>query len=170
MTKFNRLILSVLIVCMCTALDVLAHGNKRGSAKATIGNVAVSISYGRPMLKGRDMLSKIQPGQIWRIGADVPTTIESDAALDFGGTRVPKGKHILLARLIEPGKWSLVVSNKPAQQYDASAKIAEVPMELRESNDPVEELSIQLSNKGGQGVIEIAWGNSRLLASFTPAN
>lgn len=170
MTKFNRLILSVLIVGMCTALEGLAHGNERGSAKATFGNAAVSINYGRPMLKGRDMLKKIRPGQVWRIGADVPTTIESSAELDFGGTRVPKGKHILLARLIEPGKWTLVVSNKPAQQYDPSAKIAEAPMELRESNDPVEELNIQLSNQDGRGVIEIAWGTSRLVASFTPAN
>ena len=147
----------------------LAHGNDRGNVKATIGKAEVTIDYGRPTLKGRDMLKKISPGQLWRLGSDAPTTIESNVDLDFGGTRVSKGKHILLARLVEPGKWTLVVSSKSAMQYEPGAKLAEVPMELREVSDPVEELTIKLSNDAGRGVIEIAWGNSRLTASFSPA-
>ena len=151
------------------AVNAIAHGNERGTAKATIGSAAVTIDYGRPMLKGRDLMKMIQPDSVWRIGSDAPTTIESDADLDFGGTRVPKGKHILLAQYTGPGKWSLVVSSKPASQYDTGAKLAEVPMELQESKDPVEEVTIQLSAKGGQGIIEIAWGTMRLVRSFSVA-
>lgn len=147
----------------------LAHGNDRGDAKATIGKTQVSIDYGRPTLKGRDMLKKISPGQIWRLGSDAPTTLESNTDLDVGGTRVPKGKHILLARLVQAGKWTLVLSTKSAMQYEPSAKLAEVPMELTEVSDPVEELTIKISNDAGRGVIEITWGTSRLTASFTPA-
>ncbi len=148
-------------------LVALAHGNDRGEIKATVGNARVSIEYGRPVLKGRDMLKRIEPGKLWRIGADAPTTIESDADLNFGGTVVPKGKHVLLARLIEPGKWSLVVSSKNIHDYEPSAKLAEVPMEIQESKDLVELVTILLSNKNGVGVIEIAWGTMRLQASFT---
>ena len=147
----------------------IAHGNERGTAKATIGSASVTIDYSRPMLKGRDLMKMIQPGDVWRIGSDAPTTIGSDADLDFGGTRVPKGKHILLAHCIGPGKWSLVVSSKPASQFDPGAKVAEVPMELQESKDSVEEVTIQLSARGGQGVIGIAWGNMRLTGSFSVA-
>src|SRR5215831_10143983 len=100
------------------AVNAIAHGNERGTAKATIGSAAVTIDYGRPMLKGRDLMKMIQPDSVWRIGSDAPTTIESDADLDFGGTRVPKGKHILLAHYLGAGKWSLVVSSKPASQFD----------------------------------------------------
>jgi Protein of unknown function (DUF2911) len=148
----------------------LAHGNDRGEAKATIGKAQVTIDYGRPTLKGRDMLNKIKPGQVWRLGSDAATTLESNVDLDFGGTRVPKGKHILLARLAEGRKWTLVVSSKSAMQYDPAAKIAEVPMELHEVSDPVEELTIKLANEGGRGLIEVSWGSARLTASFTPAN
>jgi len=151
------------------AVNAIAHGNERGTTKATIGAATVAIDYGRPMLKGRDLAKMIQPGDVWRIGADAATTIESDADLEFGGTRVPKGKHILLAHYIGPGKWSLVVSSRPASQYDPGAKLAEVPMELQESKDPVEEVTIHLSAKGGQGVIEIAWGTMRLAGSFSAA-
>jgi hypothetical protein len=147
----------------------MAHGNERGSVKATIGGVHISIDYGRPTLKGRDMLKQIQPGQLWRIGADAPTTLESDKGLNFGGTIVPKGKHILLARFVEPGKWTLVFSTKSVFQYDPSAKLAEIPLTLGEANDSAEMVTIKLTDQGGTGVIEIAWGKMRLSAIFKPA-
>jgi hypothetical protein len=156
-------------VLVLLAADGFAHGNERGTVKATIGSATVTIDYGRPTLKGRDLTKLIQPGAVWRIGSDAPTTIESDADLDFGGTRVPKGKHILLAPYLGPGKWSLVVSSKGASQYDPSDKLAEVPMQLQESKAPVEEFTIQLSAKGSQGIIEIAWGTMRLVGSFSVA-
>lgn len=151
------------------AAIALAHGNARGKAKATVGKAQVTIVYGRPALRGRDMLKKISPGQIWRLGADIPTTLESSAALDFGGKRVAKGKHILLARLNSPGHWSLIVSSQTAQHYKPQAKLAEIPLKFLEAKSSVEELRITLSGRGGRGRIEIAWGTSRLVGSFLPA-
>ena len=147
----------------------LAHGAERGTVKVTLGSAHISIDYGRPALRGRDMLAQIQPGQLWRIGADAPTTLESDKNLNFNGTIVPKGKHILLARLIEPGKWSLVFSSKSAMEYEASAKIAEVPLAFQETNDSDEMVTIHLIGQGGTGVLVIGWGKMRLTAQFKPA-
>ena len=138
-------------------------------AKVTINGAQVSIDYGRPALRGRDMLKQIQPGQVWRIGADAPTTLQTDKALDFGGTVVPKGKYILLARLVEPGKWTLIFSSKSVFQYEPSAKLAEVPLTFREASDSAELVAITLTDKGGMGVLDIAWGKMRLSASFKPA-
>ena len=156
-------------VLLLSSFTALAHGIDRGEAKATIGNAKVSIEYGRPLLKGRDLMKMLPVGGVWRIGADAATTLTSSADLDFGGTRVAKGEHILLARLAEPGKWSLVVSAKSANQYEPSARLAEVPLELQDAKDSVEEMMITLTSKDGRGVIEIAWGTSRLSASFAPA-
>ena len=170
--KKSRLLtiaLAGVLVFLFTSFTALAHGADRGEAKATIGSANVSIDYGRPELKGRDMLKMLPVGGVWRIGADAPTTITSNVDLDFGGTRVAKGNHILLTRLAEPGKWSLVVSSKGAMQYEPSARLAEVPIELQEGKESVEELTITLASKDGRGVIEIAWGTSRLTASFAPA-
>jgi len=150
-------------------LSAFAHGNEEGSAKATLGNTKVSIEFHRPTLKGRDLMKMVHPGDLWRLGADDPTTIESDGDLDFGGTRVPKGKHILMARYLEPGKWTLVVSSKDRMHYEPSAKLVEIPMDVEPGQDSVEAMNIQLTNKGGAGEIEIAWGTYRLRASFSPA-
>jgi len=152
------------------ALSAFGHGNEHAKTEAAVGNAKVSIEYAQPTLKGRDINKLIEPGQMWRLGADVPTTIESDADLNFGGTVVPKGKHVLLARLAAPGQWSLVVSSQPIYSYEPSAKLAEVPLKLEQLKDPVEALTIQLSSAGGQGVIQITWGTQKLTASFKPAS
>ena len=161
--------LATATLLVLTSSASLAHGAERGSVKATINGAHISIDYGRPALKGRDMLGQIHPGQLWRIGADAPTTLESDTDLNFGGTVVPKGKHILLARLVEPGKWTLVFSTKSVFQYEPSAKVAEVPLTLEEVGDSTELVTLQVTDQDGAGVIEIAWGKMRLSASFKPA-
>jgi hypothetical protein len=89
--------------------------------------------------------------------------------LNFNGTIVPKGKHILLAKLVEPGKWSLVFSSKSVFQYEESAKVAEVPLAFEDSNTSDEMVTLKLTDQGGTGVLEIAWGKMRLTTSFKPA-
>ncbi len=164
------------LVCLTTAglialgsLPSQAHGQDRGTAKATLGGASVSVEYGRPELKGRDMLGKMQVGAVWRIGANESTTLTSDTDLDFGGKRVAKGKHILLARLVEAGKWTLIVSTKGAFQFEDGAKLAEIPLTLTEAKDSAEHMDITLTGQGDKGTIEIAWGTARLLGSFSAA-
>lgn len=168
LTRTSLTIAAVAVISLGTVL-VLAQGGSRGKASATVGSAHISIDYGRPMLKGRDPLTLMEPGQVWRIGASAPTTISTDQDLMFGNTRLPKGKHILLAQMTEPGKWVLVASTKPWDAYDPSAKIAETPMKLEKSHDPVEQMTIKLFSHGNQGDVEVAWGTSRLAASFSVA-
>jgi hypothetical protein len=170
--KNSRRILTVFIAAMVlalTSLPSLAHGQDRGTAKATVGKAHVSIEYGRPELKGRDMLSKMQPGAVWRIGANEATTLTTDADLDFAGKRLAQGKHILLARLAKGGKWSLAASSKGAFQFEESAVLAEVPLTRTNAKDSVEQLTISIKAQGDKGTIEIAWGTARLSGSFACA-
>ena len=171
MRHLSRIALAIAALTCLTPLTqtALAHGAERDKATATLNGANVSIEYGRPMLKGRDPLSLIKPGQVWRIGADASTTLDSERDLDIGGTRVEKGKHILLARFDGPGKWTLVVSSKPWNQYAASDKIAETPMKYAEASHSVEMVTIRLLNRNGTGVLEIAWGKLRLTAEIKPA-
>ena len=162
-------IVGAAVIFFPAAVLVRAHGNEHAEVKTVLGSAKVSITYNRPTLKGRDLGKLIHPGDLWRMGADIPTTLESDEDLDFGGTRVPKGKYILLARYVQPGEWRLVISTQDRMHYEPSAKVAEVSLEVEEGKDPVEELTIQLTNKGGRGVIEIAWGGQRLMSTFAPA-
>jgi hypothetical protein len=42
-------------------------------------------------------------------------------------------------------------------------------MEFKQDKESIEQVTITLTNKGGHGVIEVAWGTLRLLASFALA-
>jgi hypothetical protein len=170
MTKRVLLVATLtLIAAMVGGGFCTVAGQNRGETKARIGKANVTISYGRPTLNGRDPLKMIQPGQPWRIGSNAPTTVESDTDLSFGGTTVPKGKHILLAMQDEAGKWWLIASSKSNFEYEPSAKIAQVPMALSKSQDAVEQLGIKVSGKDDRGTIEVAWGTLRLTAPFAVA-
>jgi hypothetical protein len=170
--KISRRILVTLATLACltaAALPSIAHGQERGATKATVGKANVSIDYGRPELKGRDMLGKMQAGAVWRIGANEATTLTTDADLDFAGKKLAKGKHILLTRLGEGGKWSLIASTKGAFQFEESGILGEIPLTLTQAKESVEALTINLTGQGDKGTIEITWGTSRLTGTFTCA-
>ena len=169
MKKSRRAFISLATtaLAMLSCLPVLAHGQDRGMAETTVGGAKVSVEYGRPELKGRDMLGKMQPGAVWRVGANAATTLTTDASLNFGGKQLPLGKHTLLARLGEGGKWTLIASSKGAMQFEEAAKLGEIPLTLSEDKDSVEQLTITLSGQGNKGTIEIAWGTARLTGSFS---
>lgn len=163
-------ICSFVIVCAlgfcATALP--AETNPRGATSAQIGSARVEVKYGRPSLHGRDVLKLIEPGQLWRLGADAPATLESSTDLNFGGAHVPRGKHILLVRYIEPGVWSLVISKAPAIQYEPASRLAEALLRSERVTQSTEVLSIHLSDQHGKGEIAIAWGPYRLSGEFAP--
>ena len=167
MTKkvFQVAALTLFLVMVSGGFSAVS-GQDRGETKAKIGAANVSIEYGRPSLEGRDPLKLIRPGEPWRLGKNEPTTIESDTDLSFAGTKVSKGKHILLAMLDAAGKWWLVVSSKSSFEYEPTAKIAQTPMELSKGQDAVGQLEIKLSGKDDRGTIEVAWGTLRLAAQF----
>jgi hypothetical protein len=138
----------------------LAHGADRGQAKVTLAGKSVAIDYGRPSLGGRDMLSQLQPGQSWRMGADAATTLKTEADLSFGGVAVPKGDYVLTAKLSNDGKWTLVA------KQDANV-VAEIPLASEKLSAPVETLTIELTGQGSAGRFAMKWGVSALSAPFT---
>src|SRR5262245_8931840 len=101
-------------LCVSAAVAVpvlLAHGNKPGTATASIGGGEVKVDYVGPAASGRDVLSLLAPGSYWRMGADKPTTITTAVDLKFGSSVVPKGTYTLVAHLSEDKKWTLVVAD-----------------------------------------------------------
>ena len=75
--------------------------NPRGTAETSIDGKKVSVEYGRPSLKGRDMLGKAPTGTIWRTGADTSTTFTTEADLDAGGKTIPAGSYSLFTKRVD---------------------------------------------------------------------
>ena len=134
--------------------------NPRGEAKVVMDGKQVVVDYGRPSLKGRDMLGQAAVGQAWRMGADAATTLKTEAALAFGAAAVPKGDYTLTAKKVDEGTWHLIVTGK-------DSKAVEVPLTTTSIKDSVELFTIELRGEKGKGEFEMKWGTTSLKAAFT---
>jgi hypothetical protein len=132
----------------------------RGEASLKIGAGKVSVEYGRPALKGRDINSLISPGEEWRMGSNAATTLSSDVDLKFGSTVVQKGKYVLKAKLVEKGKWHLKI-------YKGDTVVAETPLTSQKASSSEEMVTIKLEKQGDGGKLSIQWGDFLASANFT---
>jgi hypothetical protein len=134
--------------------------NPRGEAKVILGGKQLLVDYGRPSLKGRDMLGQAQVGQAWRMGADAATTMKTEADLAFGAVAVPKGDYTLTAKKVDEGTWKLIFTDK-------DKKAVEVPLATTSIKESVELFTIELRGDKGKGELEMKWGTTSLKAAFT---
>ena len=148
---------------------VMAHGNKPGTATASIGGGQVKVDYVGPAAMGRDVQSLLAPGSYWRMGADKPTTLTTDVDLKFGSTVVPKGTYKLVAHLSEDKKWSLVVAEDLGSGSEPTKVIGQVNGTISSPEAPVENMTIKLEAAGSKAKFILDWGNARLTAEFTAA-
>jgi hypothetical protein len=148
------------------SLTATAHAeDKRASphaeVTAAIAGKKITVSYGRPYMKGRAIFGGLVPwGQVWRTGADEATTLTIEADVVIGGLKVPKGEYALFTIPTEK-QWTLVV-NKTAKQwgafkYDAAQDLGRVPMTVAGAAKPVEQFTIELVPAGKQLTLKLLW-------------
>jgi len=131
------------------------------SVTATLNGKKVTIEYGRPQMKGREIFGKLVPyGQVWRTGADEATTLTTEGDLMLGSLHVPAGTYALFTI---PGEkeWTLIV-NKTAKQwgafkYDQAADLGRVKMAVKSLASPVEVFTIAIEAQGGKGELKMHW-------------
>lgn len=152
--------------------EVFPQKNPRSTSKLEIGGKFIFVEYGRPSLKGRDMLGQLEVNKVWRLGADKSTTFTSDSNLSFSKTSVPQGTYSLWLKKLGDKSYELLFNKKSGQwgtQHDAIDDFADVPLMYSESNESVEIFTINLikATKGNGGEIELLWGKVALKAPFT---
>jgi hypothetical protein len=102
-----------------------------------VGITNFEVDYCRPSVKGRDIYGGLVPyGEIWRTGANAPTTIEFDTEVTFADQTLPAGEYVLFTI---PGEamWTVIFygdSDVPnAAAYDPkndAARISVAPIKL----------------------------------------
>ena len=160
MTK--RMALAGAVLALVVPAFAQQMGADRGEAKAVVAGKTVTIDYGRPSLKGRDMLAQAQVGQAWRMGANEATSLKTDAELAFGTARVPKGDYVLTATKLDAKQWQLNVLAKADR-----SKVADVPLTTETLPQSVEQFTIELTGAGGKGELKLSWGTTALRTAFT---
>jgi hypothetical protein len=151
----------LLSAVLAFTIPAQAHGADRGEAKATVAGKVVLIDYGRPNLKGRDMLAQAEVGKPWRMGADAATTLKTEADLAFGSAAVPKGDYVLTATKLAEDKWQLNVAKTD------KTKVAEIPLTPSKLPASIETLTIEVKGDKNKGELSVSWGTTALKADFS---
>jgi hypothetical protein len=153
------------------ALDVVALAGQyasrplgqlspRDTVRAAVGGASLLVDYSRPRKRGRAIFGGVVPwNEVWRTGANEATTFVTDKDLVIGGTPVPSGTYSLFS-LPTPTGWKLIISKRTKEwgtEYDASADLARIDMQVSRLAQPVEQFTITIKPAGGGGTMTLAW-------------
>ena len=81
------------------------------------GGSWIDVTYGRPILRGRDLFGSgssygeqfLLGAPLWRIGADQSTRLKTEVDLMLGEERLAAGEYSMFAELSE-NEWTLIFS------------------------------------------------------------
>ena len=164
--KTVLLVLAIGLIAGCA----MGQGGARGKAEATVKSAKISIDYGRPSLGGQESrLGEAKDGMVWRLGANMSTSIETSSDLMVGGTLVKAGKYSLWAKKISGDNWHLCfhpsVGVWGAPEL-TSGYIAELPLKLEKASTSEDRLVISLADSKGKAAIKVQWGKDVLAGAF----
>ena len=144
----------------------------RGKAEMKAGAGSITVDYGQPSLKGRDMLSQLQEGASWRMGMNQATVLTTPVDLTFGKTVVAKGAYSLFLKKTGDA-FQLVFNSQTGQggtQHDPAKDVYTVPMAKAALAAPVETFTIELAPGAKGGSFDLSWGTTKLSAPFETGN
>jgi VCBS repeat-containing protein len=169
-TMIRTILISSLVLSLSGLVWAQAQ-KKRASphetTSAMVGGSTITIEYGRPYKKGRDIFGGLEPlGKVWRTGADEATTFTTTKDLMVGNLHVPAGTYGLFT-IPDKGKWTLVL-NKTAKQwgafkYEESQDLGRTPMQVKTLDAPVEQLTIVIEPAG---TLKIVWDRTEASVSL----
>ncbi|MDP9114495.1 MAG: DUF2911 domain-containing protein [Acidobacteriota bacterium] len=160
-----------LVLLWAWAAMAPAQESPPATATVTINGKKLTISYSAPSMRGRKIMGGLVPyGRWWRTGADSATTFQTEANLDVGGLKVPKGAYTIYTL---PGakEWLLIVNKQVGQfgtEYDEKQDLGRVKMTLAQTPAPVERFKIELISTGGnKGLLKMTWERTEVSVPIT---
>jgi hypothetical protein len=131
------------------------------STAVSIAGKQITVDYYAPSMHGRKIMGGLVPfGEVWCPGANVATGLTTQADLQIGTLKLPKGTWSIWAI---PGEkeWTLIVNKQSGQHhldYESSQDIGRTKMTVKTLASPVETFRIELSSNGGnKGTLALIW-------------
>ena len=177
----KRSFLSLTFACLLAALLVAQpasaqrdNSKPRPSPNAkvsqTVGTTTIDMHYSRPGVKDRVIFGELLPwGEVWRAGANEPTTITTSADLMVEGESLPAGTYSFFLLPAEEGDWAAIFTDPVGwgTQYDAEAELLRV-MVTPEAGDYEEWLSYSFENLSDTtATLLMKWDETVLPVQFT---
>lgn len=142
----------------------------RDSTKVFFDGKKVSVSYGKPSMRGRRIFGdKVRYYHIWRTGDGAATTFTTEADLEMDGAIIPHGTYSLFT-LPSEDHWRLIINKQTGQwgtEYTQKLDLARIDLAIKQLKSPVEFLTIKLEKKSNNdGILSIEWEHTSLSVPF----
>lgn len=156
-TKVTMLFLALFMTSLSFAQDK-KPASPSATAKGTINGANITINYSSPFVKGREIWGGLVPyGQMWRAGANAPTTIETDKALKIEGHELPAGKYAFYV-IPEKDHATVIFGKDPAvgaHKFDQANEQLRFIVKTRKSTQMNESLVYSIN----KNKIVLSWEN-----------
>lgn len=156
------------------------------------GGVWIDITYGRPLLRGRDAFhgsgsdfgkAAYADAPVWRAGANLSTRLKTPLPLSIGGKTVPAGEYSLFIEFQDEKRWTFIVSswaqaprfNSPISEglygafgYTPEKDVTRAAMRVDELPYKVEQLTwafVDMTVDGGR--MAVMWDKTMTSVPFT---
>ena len=155
-----------------------------------VGGKWIEITYGRPIMRGRDLFGPddfvefLNAGApVWRAGANLTTRLFNELPLELGGTRLSPGEYTVFIELTRHD-WTLIVSSLQAQTqgfdendpdsvfgaygYTPDRDVVRVPMQIETlpySHDQLHWEFLDITPTGGR--LAISWADQMASVPFS---
>lgn len=174
----------VLVVVVLTAAGViwfrrLQTETRKHSPEQTAveQNLGIKVTYCSPAVRGRAIFGGLVPfGEVWRTGANEPTTFDTETALLIDGKTLPAGQYTLWT---VPGEiswtviwnsghypWGVSWGGKASRKPEKDVLTVEVP--VQNSFDLQENFEISFS--ADPLALDLRWEYSRVRVPLAPAS
>lgn len=140
------------------------------STEYAFGNTNFRIDYGSPKKRGRTLFGGIVPyGELWRTGANRATHFYTSNDIRVGELNVPAGEYTLFTIPEEEGG-TMIINSQTGQNgnsYDESRDFGRVPMQVKSTDEVIEEFTITVTETDDGGRLNLIWGNTIYYVDFT---
>ncbi|MEO8562451.1 MAG: DUF2911 domain-containing protein [bacterium] len=140
----------------------------RDTTRVSIGGNTFNVDYGRPLVRGRQVLGNLVPyDSVWRTGANAATQFTTSAPITLAGIKLAKGTYTLWTSPHKNGT-ELIVNKQTGQWgtgYDGSFDLGKAAMATETLASPVEKFTISIdSTDARRGTLAMSWGPFRWTA------
>ncbi|MEM1094715.1 MAG: DUF2911 domain-containing protein [Bacteroidota bacterium] len=141
----------------------------RGETIATVDGATITVDYGQPLRRGRDIWGALVPfGEVWRTGANRATHFTTTADLEVGGLAVPAGTYTLFS-IPEAEGGTLIINKETGQggrSHDPAQDLGRVNASIANLPSPVEAFTIAVLDMPEGGQLQLQWNEKAMVVPF----
>lgn len=168
---FTTILLGALPLMAQEKVNSTGGKSPHETTSAMVGGNRVTLVYGRPYMKGREIWGKLVPyDKVWRTGADEATLLITQKSIVIGETTVPAGAYTLRTLPAADGSAKLIINKQIGQwgvgpgSYDEKQDLARVDLKKDTLDTPVEEFTMTVTPNGE---LQMSWDKTKYSVAFT---